>query len=279
MKAVILKLDTEKRRISLGLKPSYFAEDIDMLVNGATAEDDVSDVVMEENEPETDVEPAIHTVTDDDSGEESDAPVANDSLLELPPLDTLKNEKNKVAPVMPKIGFQWSIEDKAESVEGGTSDDEEEEEADKPGKKRKRKAIEQDLTAEMHTRTPESVSDFERHLLASPNSSYLWVQYMSFYLQLSDIEKAKEVGRRALRTISIREEQEKLNVWIALLNLEVTYGTDETVEALFKEASRFNDSKTIHLRLAAIFESSGKLSVRFNRSVFLEIICSLHTES
>lgn len=81
---------------------------------------------------------------------------------------------------------------------------------------------------------------------------------MSFQLQLSEVDKAREIGRRALQTINYREEQEKLNVWIALLNLENQFGTDESLETLFKDAARHNDSKTVHLKLAAIFEESEK---------------------
>jgi len=125
-------------------------------------------------------------------------------------------------------------------------------------KKKKRKEIEVDLTADMHDRTPESNADFERALLGSPNSSYLWIQYMSFQLQLSEIDKAREIARRAIQTISFREEQERLNVWIALLNLENVYGADEGLENVFKEAARANDSKTIHLRFASILDQSGK---------------------
>ncbi|KAG8708601.1 rRNA biogenesis protein rrp5 [Ceratobasidium sp. 394] len=81
---------------------------------------------------------------------------------------------------------------------------------------------------------------------------------MSFQLQLSEVDKAREIGRRALQTINYREEQEKLNVWIALLNLENQFGTDDSLEALFQDAARHNDSKTMHLRLAAILEESEK---------------------
>ncbi|KAG8732624.1 rRNA biogenesis protein rrp5, partial [Ceratobasidium sp. 423] len=116
----------------------------------------------------------------------------------------------------------------------------------------------EDLTADLHTKVPESTADFERVLLGSPNSSYLWIQYMSFQLQLSEVDKAREIGRRALQTINYREEQEKLNVWIALLNLENQFGTEESLEALFKDAARHNDSKTVHLRMAAIFDESEK---------------------
>jgi rRNA biogenesis protein RRP5 len=84
---------------------------------------------------------------------------------------------------------------------------------------------------------------------------------MSFQLQISEVEKSKEIGRRALQTIHFREEQEKLNVWVALLNLECTYGTDDSVDKVFKEAARANDSKMIHLKLASIFDAGGKHDV------------------
>ena len=84
---------------------------------------------------------------------------------------------------------------------------------------------------------------------------------MSFQLQLSEIDKAREVAKRALQAISIREEQERLNVWIALLNLENTFGTDESLDAVFKDAARHMDSKTVHLRLANIFDQSEKHEV------------------
>ena len=88
----------------------------------------------------------------------------------------------------------------------------------KKKRKKKKKEIELDLTADLQTKTPDSNADFERVLLGSPNSSYLWIQYMSFQLQLSEIDKAREIARRALKTINFREEQEKLNVWIAGMN-------------------------------------------------------------
>ena len=33
-------------------------------------------------------------------------------------------------------------------------------------------------------KVPESATDFERMLLSSPNSSYLWLKYMAFYVRL-----------------------------------------------------------------------------------------------
>jgi rRNA biogenesis protein RRP5 len=163
-------------------------------------------------------------------------------------------------------GFQWSASNmqRDDHPESASSSDEADEEAQSSKKKkRRRKGIEHDLTADLHTKTPESNVDFERLLLGSPNSSYLWIQYMSFQLQLSEVEKARQVARRAIQTINFREDQEKMNVWIALLNLENAYGTDETLESTFKDAARHNDSKTIHLRLASILDQADKREVGF----------------
>lgn len=53
-------------------------------------------------------------------------------------------------------------------------------------------------------KSPESAQDFDRLLLATPNNSSLWVQYMAFYLHTAEVDKARGVAQRALRTISFR---------------------------------------------------------------------------
>lgn len=54
------------------------------------------------------------------------------------------------------------------------------------------------------TRQPQSADDFDRLVLSNPNSSILWLQYMAFHLQATEIEKARAVAERALKTISFR---------------------------------------------------------------------------
>lgn len=51
---------------------------------------------------------------------------------------------------------------------------------------------------------PNDAADFERLLLACPNSSMLWLQYMAHNLQATQIEQARAVAERALKTISFR---------------------------------------------------------------------------
>lgn len=154
-------------------------------------------------------------------------------------------------------GFDWtaSILDKREYEASGSDEDAEE----KPKKKNKKSKIKQDLTGDLVTREPQSIADYERLLLGEPNSSMLWIQYLAFQLQLSEIEKAREISERALKTIAIREEKEKLNVWIAMLNMENAYGNDGSLEETFKRACQYNDAQDVHEKLASIYIQSGKI--------------------
>ncbi|XP_006273719.2 protein RRP5 homolog [Alligator mississippiensis] len=108
------------------------------------------------------------------------------------------------------------------------------------------------------TRQPQSADDFDRLVLSNPNSSILWLQYMAFHLQATEIEKARAVAERALKTISFREEQEKLNVWGALLNLENMYGTEETLMKVFERAVQYNEPLKVFQHLADIYTNSEK---------------------
>lgn len=106
--------------------------------------------------------------------------------------------------------------------------------------------------------TPETAEDFERFLLAQPNSSFLWIQYMAFQLSLADIDAARNVAERALKKINFRQEQEKMNVWVALLNLEHKYGTPETVADVLARAAQHNNPKHVYLHAVEMYERAGE---------------------
>ncbi|NXY75065.1 RRP5 protein, partial [Glareola pratincola] len=108
------------------------------------------------------------------------------------------------------------------------------------------------------SRQPQSADDFDRLVLSSPNSSILWLQYMAFHLQATEIEKARAVAERALKTICFREEQEKLNVWVALLNLENMYGTEESLMKVFERAVQYNEPLKVFQHLCDIYANSEK---------------------
>lgn len=188
--------------------------------------------------------------------------------MAVPPVPSTKLAKSKSANSGPAPtlnvsgGFDWSgrAPSPSPSAASESSDDEAEastSRATKKGKSKATGAIDLTATAPDDSR-PSSIPEFDRSLLASPNSSFLWIQYMSFHLQLHEVDKAREIGRRALAKINYREEEEKLNVWMALVNLEIGFGTEDSADKLFKEASSYNDARLVHMRYAEALQAAGK---------------------
>ncbi|KAM8705693.1 hypothetical protein ACLKA7_010056 [Drosophila subpalustris] len=101
---------------------------------------------------------------------------------------------------------------------------------------------------------PETIDQFERLVLSEPNSSKSWIQYMSFLLSNTEIDKAREIARRAIKTISFRETKELRNMWTALINLELSYNSSNFDDVL-KEALNHNDPLETYLNLVEVLKS------------------------
>lgn len=171
-------------------------------------------------------------------------------------------------------GFSWdvglsSLKPASAVQDGDSSDGEDQDGSTKPQKKSRHELEQEKKAAEKAlvqretelmdpSLRPEDAAAFERLLLASPNSSLLWLQYMAHHLQATQIEQARAVAERALKTISFREEQEKLNVWVALLNLENMYGTAESLKKVFERAVQFCEPMPVYQQLADIYAKSDK---------------------
>ena len=65
---------------------------------------------------------------------------------------------------------------------------------------------------------PETVADFERLVLEHPNSSFAWIKFIAFHIYLTDIDKAREMSKRAIETISSNEGQERMQVRFIITN-------------------------------------------------------------
>lgn len=285
VKAKILDIDMEKKRISFGLKSSYFeegdaevdedeededvesAEGSDEEMEGASDEEDIemgeddSDAEdVEESDEEVNNIFAGHDDSDSEDAEEEEA--EEESKIAEDDSDV---EMTDAAPLAVASGFNWDGKDDAEedtkSGDSDSDDDSDDERSSKKKKAKKQAAVVQDDTADLESQAPQVASDYERLLLGSPNSSYLWINYMAFQLQLSEISKAREIGQRALKSISFREEQEKMNVWVALMNLENTFGSADTLEEVFKKAVQTCEPKKIYLQLVKIYERSNKIEL------------------
>lgn len=212
---------------------------------------------------------------DDDSGVEVYYREGEDEVEEpkVPP-GGKQSKPTEVPRLQLSKGFIWDVGldslTPALPLRGESSDSEEDEQPHQAKKKKGRKERElekQKAEKELSRieealmdpgRQPESADDFDRLVLSSPNSSILWLQYMAFHLQATEIEKARAVAERALKTISFREEQEKLNVWVALLNLENMYGSQESLAKVFERAVQYNEPLKVFLHLADIYTKSEK---------------------
>ena len=290
VKAKVLQLDLEKRRISLGLKASYFEDARDDRLE----EDDEDETEDESNDMKGVQLPAnVNRGSEDDDDNEDE--LLSRELADVQDINSDENESiedggepgspywnqrdintssKEAVQGLSTNGFDWSGGMMDLDSRDGLSDSQGE--PMQPKKKKRRKAeITVDRTGDLDANGPQSVDDFERHLLGQPNNSYLWLSYMAFQLQLSEIGKAREVAERGVRTINTlgvgAGESEALNVWIAFLNLENTYGSDESLDAVFKRACEHNDAEEIYTRLTSIYIQSGKNEVCFDYSypVFL----------
>lgn len=58
-----------------------------------------------------------------------------------------------------------------------------------------------------------------------------------------------------------REEQEKLNVWVALMNLENLYGAQESLVKVFERALQQNEPKKVFFQLIGIYTRTDKCEV------------------
>ena len=271
--AKILNINTEKRQISFGLNPSYFDNTEDY--KGAAEHSDGHGGHNDSDEPagsdggvnlggvgvadesedmadDMDLERAEDLESDLDTDREDEQGVLKARLGK-----TIASSTNNSSGLHAG-GFDWTGGMKTFNDKSAQS--EIDIESLHPNRKKKRKAeIMVDKTGDLDAHGPQSWADFERLLLGQPNSSMLWLSYMAFQLELSEVGKAREIAERALKTIDLREEGEKLNVWVALLNLENTYGTDDTLEEVFQRACEYNDSQAIHERLTSIHIQSGNL--------------------
>ncbi|KAI9206531.1 uncharacterized protein BJ171DRAFT_422163 [Polychytrium aggregatum] len=241
VKAIVLEYDRETRRVTLGLKASYFegrdepAQKKSNSTNDADGDDDEDG--------------------DDDNGDDGDE---DEEMSEAAPAGSDEDNDD----------VDDENDDDGQDQQGDDQDNDEDDEALNKKKSRRQKQREKREEEERIAQRemelldqdmpPESADDFDRLVVGSPNNSFLWIKYMAFQLQMAEVDKARQVAERALKTIEYREEREKLNVWVALMNLENSYGTNESLQQVFTRAVAHNDPKTVYIHLVKIYERTQK---------------------
>ncbi|KAM7524627.1 hypothetical protein LguiA_014529 [Lonicera macranthoides] len=248
--AKILKVDEERHRVSLGMRSSYLTDDKALSVR---KEDDA----MEEN----DFEAANHLTSPESSPagpDDLDVQCENGKNLILAEVESRASILPLEVPLDDADDLEMDNAVKQSIVPVDNADtivEKNKRQAKKTKEDREReiRAAEERL---LEKDIPRSADEFEKVVRSSPNSSFVWIKYMAFMLSLADVEKARSIAERALRTINIREESEKLNIWVAYFNLENEYGNppEEAVVKIFQRALQYCDPKKVHLALLGMYE-------------------------
>ncbi|KAI8806617.1 hypothetical protein BJ742DRAFT_679848, partial [Cladochytrium replicatum] len=241
VKAVVRKVDPEKKKLSFGLKASYFTEQDardDMDLDGSDDEVDESD---ESEGRSSDVE-VINVDSDDDAISVDDDSDSDDN----------DDEEDGGDEEETGDGQKRSERKKSKRQRQRARNEEEERVSRRETQIAKQAARDED---ELQL---ESAEDFDRVLLGEPNSSVLWIKYMAFHMQLAEVDRARDVAERALKAIGYREERERMNLWVAYMNLENMYGTQLSLLKVFERAAAANDPKAVYTQLARIYERTDK---------------------
>ncbi|KAJ1761641.1 rRNA biogenesis protein rrp5, partial [Coemansia sp. RSA 1591] len=251
--------------LGLGLKSSYFAEGSD----DEDSDDEISDDEISDDEDTDNEESETAESNNDETGsDESDDEAAESSDEESDASDDEGDSEVNNLALAVSGGFRWNegeddeagSQASASDADSDASDDETSSKAKKNNKRSKMQKISQDVTADLAEQAPRAASDFERLVMGSPDSSFMWIQFMTHYLGQSEVEQAREIAERALKTITPREEQEKMNVWVAMLNLEHRFGTKDTLDEVLKRSLQFMNPKHVYLQMAKIYERADQIA-------------------
>uniref|UniRef100_K3WWJ4 rRNA biogenesis protein RRP5 n=1 Tax=Globisporangium ultimum (strain ATCC 200006 / CBS 805.95 / DAOM BR144) TaxID=431595 RepID=K3WWJ4_GLOUD len=267
VKAKILKI--EDLRVSFGLKPSYFEGE-----ESSSEEEDDDEEEESEDEEEGAEKMEVDEDNDDEEESEDEEEVAPKAAKRAPPVkvesmdvdeeSTSSGDDEPAASA--QVGFTWdgfaNVLDhkKSNNNDDDSSDDEDDEEANAASKSSKKKTKQNDEWVALREKAlasndevPQSADDYERLIAVSPQSSFLWIQYMAFHVSLTEIDMARDVAIRATSAVSFRDEKEKLNVWVAYMNLEHDFGDEAAFLRVFNSALKVNHQKRVYLHLVDLY--------------------------
>lgn len=277
VKALILRIDEEverdkqksrSRRISLGLKPSYFSledslDEVEDDHDSALDDDEVGarlDRLLQNDDDEEDdhhgeVIDELRKTGANDTEMANVEPAAAESADEEETPDDLDNDDDLMDLPSSRRGLQWDDEE-------GSQDDEENKNEGivkfsplmQPLHEDEVEAREAELASGSAPRTGE---DFERLIIGNPDSGKLWTMYMAMRIAETDVVAARRIADRALRTINHRMQSERIRVWLSLIDLELTYSAETVANECIERACAANDPERLLVKVAAMHEKRG----------------------
>jgi len=228
----------------------------------------------EENEEEEEEQNEENNEQDEDEENDKD-------LLEQDK-NVIKN-KEKIMKIMTKEKDE--NEEKEDELENGENEEEEsdnenmeieegeEEKGEKQDKENKKKRVlskkkeKDNLKQEIKIREIEQANlnneiknaqYYERIILKDHDNSLNWIEYASYILDTLNLASSRQIFERALKIIDIAKSKEKLNIWVAYLNLENIYGDKKTFNKILERAKEVCDKKLLYKHVIQIYMSSKK---------------------
>uniref|UniRef100_M4BJB6 rRNA biogenesis protein RRP5 n=1 Tax=Hyaloperonospora arabidopsidis (strain Emoy2) TaxID=559515 RepID=M4BJB6_HYAAE len=270
VKAKVLKV--ENRRVSFGLKPSYFQGE----ASSSEEESDEEEEEAGDSDNNEEEEEQVESMEVDDEDEDEDVSVkkltekpSKAVAMELDLGNDGSSTEEEIESSSAPVEFSWDgfssvlskkTDDKDDDAMSSETETDGEEEATRSSKASKKTGVQSDEWVALREKAlasndevPQNASDYERLLAVSPQSSYLWIQYMAFHVSLTEVDLARDVAVRATSAVSFRDEKEKLNVWVAYLNLEHDFGDDASFLRVFKSALQVNHPKRVYLHLVDLY--------------------------
>ena len=221
-----------------------------------------------------------HFDTEEEEEEEEEEEKDNEEEEDEKDNDLLEKDKNiiknkeKIMKIMTKEKQENKEEEGENEEEEEESDEEEnmeiedeekgEKEADKETKKKRvlsKKKEQENLKKEIKIREIEQANInneiknaqyYERLILKDHDNSINWIEYASYILDTLNLASARQIFERALKIIDIAKTKEKLNIWVAYLNLENVYGNKNTFEKIFERAKEVCDKKILYKHVIQI---------------------------
>lgn len=81
---------------------------------------------------------------------------------------------------------------------------------------------------------------------------------MAFMLDNIGIDASRKVSERAVKSVGVSNDEDKLNIWTAFMNLESNFGSQESLEECTRRALEVNDRKKVYLSLIDIYKRGMK---------------------
>ncbi|KAL8150493.1 hypothetical protein V2J09_020301 [Rumex salicifolius] len=247
--AKLLKVDKERHRISLGMKASYIEDDSSTQLKSL----EFNETTNDNDSAEEDDFPCVSD-SDDDCETNISALIPAESKSVIPALDvTLDDIDDPIADVV-------KVDAQDDGDEMGALDEKSKKLVKRKAKVEKEEEIRVAEQRLLEGGAPETADEYEKLVRSSPDSSFIWIKYMEFKLKLADVEGARSIAEKALKTINIRNEAEKQNIWVAFLNLENEYGNprEQSVMKVFNRAIQQCDPLKLHLELLGLYERTDQ---------------------